>query len=158
MPSKKPVAAPPGDAVDLLIADHREVHGLFVDYKKLVERHAGADERQPLAEEICTMLTVHTAIEEELFYPAAREAQVDSALLDEAEVEHQSLKDLIAQLRAMGGDEPLYDAKVTVLGEYVDHHVKEERDELFPKAKANLDLGALGDQLRERQEALQNLV
>lgn len=155
MPSKKPASPKTDDAVDLLIADHKQVHSLFLAYKKLVARDAGADERQPLAEEICTMLTVHAAIEEELFYPAARAAKVESALLDEAEVEHASLKDLINQLRGMGADDALYDAKVTVLGEYVDHHVKEEQDEMFPKCrKSRMDLQQLGAQLAQRKEEL----
>lgn len=155
MPSKKPASTKPDDAIDLLVADHQEVHALFVAYKKLVSREAGADERQPLAEQICTLLTVHAAIEEEIFYPAARAAKVESALLDEAVVEHQSLKDLIAQLRAMSADDALYDSKVTVLGEYVDHHVKEEQDEMFPKCrKARMDLQQIGAQLAQRKEEL----
>ena len=79
----------------------------------------GGTERQPLAEQICVLLTVHAAIKEEIFYPAARKAEVDAALLDEAEVEHASCKDLIAQIRDMGPGEECYDAKVTVLGEYI---------------------------------------
>jgi len=144
--SRKPgAAAAAGDAVALLIADHKEVHALFQTYKKLVSRKAGAEERQPLAEQICLLLTVHTAVEEELFYPAARRA----------EVEHASAKGLIAQLRGMTGDEALYDAKVTVLGEYIDHHVKEEQDEMFPACrKSTMDLQALGEKMALRKEAL----
>jgi hemerythrin superfamily protein len=143
------------DAVKLLSADHKEVHGLFQKYKKLAQSQAPGDARQPLAERICGLLTVHATIEEEIFYPAAREAGVESALLDEAEIEHATAKDLIAQLQSMDADDELYDAKVTVLGEYIDHHVKEEQDEMFPACrKAKMDLVALGAELEARKLAL----
>ena len=114
-----------------------------------------ASEREALATEICRWLTVHATIEEELFYPAAREAEVDADLLDEAEVEHASAKELIAQIEAMSPDDDLYDAKVTVLGEYIDHHVKEEEGELFPKCrKSDMDLEGLGEALAARKQEL----
>ena len=125
-------------ATKLLMADHKEVHAMFQQYKKLADADAEASEREALATEICHALTVHATIEEELFYPAAREAEVDADLLDEAEVEHASAKALIAQIEAMSPDDALYDAKVTVLGEYIDHHVKEEEAELLPKAEKKL--------------------
>ena len=143
------------DAVKLLTADHKEVHALFQQYKKLAAAHAPAEEREALARQICAMLTVHATIEEEIFYPAAREAGVKSDLLDEAEVEHASAKDLIAQLESMSADDDLYDAKVTVLGEYVDHHVKEEQDEMFPACKkSKMDLAALGTEMEELKAEL----
>ena len=93
----------------------------------------------------CQELTIHAQIEEEIFYPAVRDGIEDDDLMDEAEVGHASAKDLIAQLEAMEPGNDLYDARFTVLGEYIDHHVKEEQDEMFPKAKkAKLDLKALG--------------
>ena len=155
-PAKKPTRSPAApDAVKLLTEDHKEVHALFVKYEKLAHAQADGSDRQALAEEICTMLTVHATIEEEIFYPAAREAGVDSDLLDEADVEHASAKALIAQIEAMEPDDDHYDAKVKVLGEYIDHHVKEEQDEMFPKCrKADMDLAALGAALAERKEAL----
>jgi hemerythrin superfamily protein len=150
-----PRKSPAADAIKLLTADHKEVHGLFQQYKKLAQSEADADERQPLAERICGLLTVHATIEEEIFYPAARDAGVDSALLDEAEVEHTTAKELIAQLQSMDADDALYDAKVTVLGEYIDHHVKEEQGEMFPACrKAKMDLEAVGRELEERKQAL----
>lgn len=160
-PAKQPAAkraaaasAPP-DAIKLLTADHRDAHALFEEYKSLVEDEADGAERQALAEHICAMLVAHTTIEEEIFYPAAREALDEEDLLDEAEVEHASAKDLIAQIQSMGPDDDLYDAKVTVLGEYVDHHVEEEEGEMFPKCKkAGLDLVALGEQLGARKAEL----
>jgi hemerythrin superfamily protein len=146
-------AAP--DATRLLADDHREVHALFEDYAKLADGGAGADERRPLAEEICTLLTVHAALEEEIFYPAARAAGVDAGVLDEAAVEHASAKELIAQLRDMEADAPLYDAKVKVLGEYIDHHVGEEEHELFAKCRAaSMDLDGLGVRIGARKEEL----
>ena len=164
MAAKSSSAAPPTtrdfrgeDATVLLAADHREVRTLFRKYQKLADGDAAGTERRPLAEEICTVLTVHAAIEEEIFYPAARAAQVDAGVLDEAEVEHASAKDLIAQIRDMDADDDLYDAKVKVLGEYVDHHVAEEEGELFPKCRSSsLDLAAIGARLAARKNELMN--
>ena len=145
------------NAVRVLTADHREVKRLFQQYQELVDHEAGDEEKKPLAEQICAMLTVHATIEEEIFYPAAREAIKDEDLVDEAAVEHASAKDLIAQIQQSEPDEELYDAKVKVLGEYIDHHVKEEEGELFPQARrAKLDLDALGQQLLERKTELMN--
>jgi Hemerythrin HHE cation binding domain len=143
------------DATRLLAEDHREVHALFEQYRQLAEGGAGGDERRPLAEEICTLLTDHAALEEEIFYPAARAAAVDASVLDEAEVEHASAKALIAQIRDMEPEAPLYDAKVSVLGEYIDHHVGEEERELFPKCRAStMDLNDLGIRIAARKEEL----
>ena len=136
--AKKPVAtaaAAKTDATALLERDHADVKKLFKQYEKLAEADADGGQRQALAEEICAMLTVHATIEEEIFYPAARDAEVEDDLLDEAAVEHASAKDLIAQIQSMGPDDELYDAKVTVLGEYIDHHVQEEEGEMFPKCR-----------------------
>ena len=143
------------DAIKLLTADHREVKGLFDEYRKLAEADADAEARKALADRICEMLTIHATIEEEIFYPAAREALEEQDVLDEAEVEHASAKDLIAQIEEMSAEEDLFDAKVTVLGEYIDHHVKEEEGEMFPKCrKAEMDLAELGAELEERKTAL----
>jgi hypothetical protein len=143
------------DAIALLTADHKEVQKLFKEYDKLVESEAGDEEKRELAEQICAMLTVHATIEEEIFYPAAREGMEEQDLLDEAEVEHASAKDLIAQIEEMEPAEELYDAKVKVLGEYINHHVKEEEGEMFPAAKkAKLDLEMLGEELLVRKQAL----
>ena len=142
------------DAIALLKKDHADVKALFAEYKKLCESDADGSAKQAVAMDICTQLTAHATAEEEIFYPAARAEPTDD-LLDEAEVEHASAKDLIAQIEAMQPDDDLYDAKVTVLGEYIDHHVKEEEGELFPKARSlGLDLQALGAQLQARKEEL----
>jgi hemerythrin superfamily protein len=156
--AKKPAGtarAAKSDATVLLQRDHGDVKKLFKQYQKLADGEAEAGERQALAEQICTMLTVHATIEEEIFYPAAREAEVDDDLLDEAEVEHAAAKDMIAQIRSMSPDDDLYDAKVTVLGEYVNHHVEEEEGEMFPKCRrAKMDLAGLAQALAERKSEL----
>ena len=143
------------DAVALLTNDHQEVKDLFEKYEDLAQADSDDEEKKNLAEEICTMLTIHATIEEEIFYPAARDAIDDESLLNEAEVEHQSAKDLIAQIQASDPSDPLYDAQVKVLGEYVNHHVEEEEGELFPRVKeADLDLDELGAEMGARQEEL----
>jgi hemerythrin superfamily protein len=155
--AKKPAAARAAktDATVLLERDHADVKKLFKQYEKLADAEADGEERQALAMQICQMLTVHATIEEEIFYPAAREAEVEDDLLDEAEVEHASAKDLIAQIQSMSPDDELYDAKVTVLGEYVDHHVQEEENEMFPKCRrAGMDLAGLAERLAERKSEL----
>jgi len=143
------------DAVAHLTNDHQEVKDLFEKYEDLAQADSDDEEKKNLAEEICTMLTVHATIEEEIFYPAARDAIHDESLLNEAEVEHQSAKDLIAQIQASDPSDALYDAQVKVLGEYVNHHVEEEEGELFPRVKeADLDLDELGAEMGARQEEL----
>jgi len=149
--------APAGavDAIRLLVDDHDAVKGLFKTYEKLVKEEASVEEKQAVAQEICLALKAHTALEEEIFYPAARDALDDDGMFDEAEVEHESVKDLIEQIEGMSPQEDLYDAKVTVLGEYIEHHVKEEETEMFPKVrKTDLDLKSLGDQMESRRDQL----
>lgn len=141
----------PGDAIASLEADHREVEGYFEKYEKL----EGNAEKKALAGKICLALKVHTQIEEEIFYPAARKATHDDDLLDEATVEHAGAKNLIAEIEAMQPGQPLYDAKVKVLGEQIDHHVNEEEDELFPEVREKkLDLKALGAEMAARKKEL----
>jgi hemerythrin superfamily protein len=151
---------PDKDACELLDADHIAVKHLFVDYARLAMAapQQSIDERTQLASRICEELTVHAQIEEEIFYPALRKASPGAAkLLDEALAEHQQAKELIAQIQALGTANLEMDELVAQLACAIEHHVKEERDELFPKAKSakKLDLTALGAQLRERQQALQ---
>jgi hemerythrin-like domain-containing protein len=154
-PAKGGASTRTPDALALLTADHREVKGLFKEYEKLCKADADADEKEALAEQICEALKVHTTIEEELLYPAARELLSDDDLVDEAEVEHASAKDLIAQIEGMRAGQDLYDAKVKVLGEYIEHHVQEEEKELFPKLKkAGLDSKSLGPLMSARKEQL----
>ena len=144
------------DACDPLDADHKAVKAMFKEYEALTEsRSRSPAEKRQLADRICRELTIHTTIEEEIFYPATRKAIKDSALMNEANVEHASAKDLIAQIRGMDAGDEMFDAKVTVLGEYIDHHVKEERTGMFPKVrKTKLDLVRLGQQMEQRKQAL----
>jgi len=146
------------DACDLLDADHKNVKKMFKEFEELTGSRArsAAQKKMELAKQICMELTVHAQIEEEIFYPAVRAAIKETDLLAEAEVEHQSAKDLIAQIQQMADADEKFDAKVTVLGEYIDHHVKEERTEMFPKARAarKLDLIAMREQLETRKEEL----
>ena len=146
------------DACDLLDADHRNVKKMFKEYEELAGSRArsAGQKKLELARQICHELTVHAQIEEEIFYPALREALKEADLLNEANVEHQSVKDLIAQIQGMPEADEMFDARVKVLGEYVDHHVKEEKGEMFPKARASrkLDLVAMRDDLEARKEEL----
>jgi hemerythrin-like domain-containing protein len=119
------------------------------------EKARGDDRKQALAEQICNELTAHAQIEEEIFYPAAKEAIREEDLVDEATVEHQSAKDLIAQIEGGSPDDELWEAKVKVLGEYIRHHVKEEQNEMFPQVKkTKLDLRELGEQMQARKMEL----
>ena len=139
------------DAIGLLEADHREVEDYFETYETLTDDA----EKKALADKICLALKVHAQIEEEFFYPPAREKTGDGDLIDEAIVEHMGAKTLIAQIEAGLPGQPLYDAKVKVLGEQVRHHVEEEESELFPEVRAtNLDLVALGAKLAARKAEL----
>lgn len=151
----KPAKSASTDAISLLMEDHENVKKLFKEYEKLA-KHGDVDGKVDIANQICEELTIHTMIEEEIFYPTARAAfGEEEELINEAEVEHATAKDLIAQIREMAGDDPMYDATVKVLSEYINHHVKEEETEMFPKAKkAKLDLEGLGVQLMERKEEL----
>lgn len=143
------------DALKLLMADHKEVKALFLAYAKLVKADADGARKQAIARQICTALTVHATVEEELLYPAAYDVLPEADLVDEATVEHATAKDLIAQIEGMEPSDDLYDAKVKVLNEYIDHHVKEEEKEMFPKLrKSELDLKDLGVSLKRRKDEL----
>jgi hemerythrin superfamily protein len=133
------------DAIDMLIADHKRVADLFADFRQLTEEGRD-DEKARIVEDICRELTLHTQLEEEVFYPAVREAIDDAEQMDEALVEHAGAKQLISELRGADPAEDLYDAKVTVLAEQIEHHVEEEEGSMFPKARYSgvdtLELGA----------------
>jgi hemerythrin superfamily protein len=150
--SKQKTSTNATDAVALLKADHRAVEELFEKF----ENSRRADQKAKIAQDICNELTVHATIEEKDFYPAAQEAlEDDKDLVDEARVEHASLKWLIAQIEQEAPESELFDAKVKVLKEYVAHHVKEEEKEMFPKLKkTELDLKALGARLAASKEQL----
>lgn len=148
-PAKKSLA--PTEAIAMLRADHKKVSSLFDAFEKT----KSAARKKKIVSEICLELTVHTTLEEELFYPAVKAALKDHELIPEANVEHGSVKDLIAQVRDVEPGGEMYDARVRVMGEFVKHHVKEEQNEMFPKAKkTNLDLIALGAQMAARKADL----
>ncbi len=139
------------DAVKLLKEDHREVEALFEKF----ETARTAQQRQTIANRICLMLTMHAQIEEELLYPQAHDNVEDEDLVYEAEIEHASAKQLIAEIRSSSPSDPSYAARVTVLGEYVKHHVKEEEREMFPQLKSSdMDLKELGLRLYQRKQEL----
>jgi hemerythrin superfamily protein len=152
-PAKAASKAAVPDAIKMLTAEHKEVKALFEEYDALVESDGEAADKQALAQEICTRLTVHATVEEEIFYPRAREVLGGHEdLIDEADVEHTTAKGLIAQIEQSNPDEELYDAKIKVLGEYIDHHVQEEEGEIFPKIKkGGLDIDSLGAEMADRK-------
>jgi hemerythrin superfamily protein len=163
MPASRPASHAPvashdttQDILQLLTAEHREVKAMFQHYHRLAAAGGKGDERMLLASQICVALTLHTQVEEEILYPGARAALAqDEDLVDEAYVEHASAKSLVAQIKTMTSDQPLFDAKVKVLGEYIDHHVREEENELFPKLrKSALDLQDMGARMAERKKQL----
>ena len=135
----------------MLRADHQLVSKLFEEY----EGTNSTAKKTQIVSRICTELSVHAQLEEEIFYPAVKAALNDKELVPEATVEHATLKDLIAQVEGIEPDGEMFDAKVKVLSEYVKHHVKEEQNEMFPKAKASkLDLVELGAQMAKRKEEI----
>jgi hemerythrin superfamily protein len=140
------------NAIDILKADHREVEELF---EKVRKRTCIGKEREALVGEICLALKNLATIEEEIAYPAFRAAGVESHLLDEAEIEHETIQQLIVSLQTMGANDPYYDARVTVLGEYVKHHIREEEDEMFPRVQASeADLDSIAKDLIEVKRQL----
>lgn len=136
------------EAIKLLTADHKLVSKLFEDF----ETAATKAMKKKLVAQICFELSVHAQVEEEIFYPAVKKALNDQALVPEATVEHATLRHLMAQIEGVEPNGEMYDAKVKVLGEYVSHHVKEEQNEMFPKAKATeLDMVELGEKITTRK-------
>ncbi|MGI4850157.1 MAG: hemerythrin domain-containing protein [Janthinobacterium lividum] len=140
------------DAINLLIKEHAEVKAKFEAYEKLGDRATAS--KKKLVGEICQALTAHMIAEEEIFYPAAAKINgKEHDQVDEAIVEHAGAKHLIEQLLAMEPGDDLYDAKVKVLSEQIEHHVKEEEEEMFPRVrKAKLDLEAMGSEIESREE------
>lgn len=151
--SAKSPAAAKQDAIALLKADHRQVEKWFEQF----QTSHSEPKKSELAQEICKALTVHTIIEEEIFYPAFYEATGEKSLHHEAEIEHEGAKKLIAQIKDSGSQDDYFDAKVKVLSEMIKHHVREEekREGMFAKAReSDMDLRALGEQLAARKAQL----
>ena len=139
------------DAIALLRADHKKVSALYEQY----ENTRSAAKKKALVATICQELSIHAQVEEEIFYPAVKAALKDKELVPEAQVEHASLKELIAQVKDKEPDGEMFDAKIKVMSEYTKHHVKEEQNEMFPKAKATrLDMNELGARIAARKEEL----
>lgn len=150
-PTKTPNNSKSVDAIALLKADHKAVDQLFNEFTVT----KSPAKKKALVDKICLELSVHAQMEEEIFYPAVKEALNDKALIPEAIVEQATMKDLISQVQGMEPDGEMYDAKVMVLCEYVKHHVKEEHTEMFPKAKeSSLDMKDLGEKLHARKAEL----
>jgi hemerythrin superfamily protein len=145
------------NAIDMLLEDHKKVQKLFKDFEKLDREDTEAC--QEVVSTACTELKVHSMIEKELFYPAVRdqvEKEEDEDLLSEAEVEHQTVDQLVETLEGMDPGDAMYAAHFTVLSEYVKHHVQEEEKEMFPRVKKmkSLDLDALGEEMKSRKQEL----
>lgn len=141
------------DALSMLKADHDKVRKMFKDFEKLDTEDT--EEKAQLVKQACTELKAHSQIENEIVYPALREAIEDDELMNEARVEHEAAEELIAQLEEMQPQDEMYDAKFTVLGEYVNHHIAEEQKEMFPRArKAKIDLAGLGERIAQRKSEL----
>jgi hemerythrin superfamily protein len=140
------------DAIALLKADHREVEELF---GKAEKEEPGSAGKQTIVQEICQALTTHANMEEDIAYPAFRQAGVTSSIMDEAAVEHVSFEQLVDDLQGMHHDDEQYDATVKVLSEYVKHHVREEEEEMFPQVKStDADIKEIGRRLVERKRKL----
>lgn len=167
MPPARPSSPPPSrearaanedasDALELLAADHDRAQRLFDRYTELVSAEPDDDdERARVVGEICLLLTVHAQIEEEFFYPAARRALDEEDLVDEAEVEHDSVRELVEELQAMEPLDERYDERVRLLEESFGHHASEEERELFPQVRGSgIDLETLGEQMAARREDL----
>ena len=142
------------DAIELLTADHDKVKELFEEFEEIKDTRANR-QKEKIVAEACRELTVHTKLEEEIFYPAVRKAIDEDDLMNEAKVEHDSAKQLIRQLESMQATDEMFVAKFTVLAEYVKHHIDEEQNEMFPLAKkTELDLEALGQKMMRRKQQL----
>jgi hemerythrin-like domain-containing protein len=142
------------EIIDMLKEDHKRARKAFRQFEKL-DPEQDAEERRAIVEQTCAELKLHSTLEEELLYPAARDLIKEPDLVDEAEVEHATAKQLIEQLEHMSSDDAKYGATFTVLGEYVNHHIKEEEGEMFPQLeKAKSDWQSLCDEMNSRREEL----
>ena len=154
MKYQSPIKKQTQDALTLLISEHKQVKSMFQKFESL--NGNAREDKKKIADAICHMLTAHSQIKEEIFYPQVGKVISENSLMDEAKTELASAKDLIAQIKAMNADDHLYDEKVKVLSEQVNQHIREEQSELFPKVRqANIDLFELGEEMIERKEKIQ---
>jgi len=145
------------DVLTLLREDHRHLEDLFDDYRDAAEGGLDPSGRAELARRACQLLATHAQLEEELFYPLLRDALGDALLLDEAEVQHATLKELLAQLSSSSPAEAFYDARMNVLGQYLQHHIRHEEDELFPFVESSeLDLDEIGARMAGRRREIES--
>ncbi|HZM34485.1 MAG TPA: hemerythrin domain-containing protein [Burkholderiales bacterium] len=141
------------EAIEMLKEDHAKVKKAFKEFEKM--DRSDTETCRQLVQTVCEDLKVHTTLEEEIFYPAVREAIEDDDIMNEAAVEHETAKMLIDQLENMEPDDPNYYATFTVLGEYVMHHVKEEEGEMFTEAKkSDIDFESLAQRMQDRKAEL----
>ncbi len=153
--TEKPASTVKSNAFTLLKDDHKKVKKLFKEFQSVKNREDSDERKSELVKQLCREIKIHTQIEEEIFYPAARQAIDDEDVMDEAAVEHGSVKQLVEQLESMQPRDPHFDAIVKVMAEYVEHHVREEEDEMFPLLKkAKLDARGLAEQINRRREEL----
>lgn len=146
------------DAIELLEADHRALLRLLAEYADLVRHGAPARQRQALAERLCTELAIHHRLEEEILYPAAREALRDEDLMDDNEQQHAAIADFVAQILAARASDALYDARVMALREHVQRHIVQEREQVFaPLARSSLDRRGVGARIAQRKQELQTV-
>ena len=151
----KPKSGAAIDALELLKADHQKVKSLFLEFEGLRENDDDDERKFELVDEICYELTLHSMIEEEIFYPMLRSVIDDDDLMDEADIEHAGMRDLIGQLEVMYPGDDHFDATVTVLGEEIAHHIDKEESDMFAAARsAGVDLDDLAEQLTARKEEL----
>ena len=151
--SKAKKARKQQDAIELLKRDHADVKKAFKDFEKAKYKDPNA--RKEFVASICMAIEMHAKVEEEIFYPAVRERIKDDDLMNEAQVEHNSAKQLIAEIERMSGDDEMLKATVMVLSEYINHHVREEENEMFPKVRRlKLDLEGLAQKMLARKEEL----
>ncbi len=156
MPAQASPHTPTPDVLDALIEDHKNILQLFAEFQSIRD-HADDETRQTLVDVVCTELVIHAQIEEEFLYPAVRDAFDDMSLVDQAAVEHNVSRQLIAELESMHPDDELYDAKFTVLGEYVRHHIEEEQNKIFPRIRTSgIDLETLGEDILQLRRELRS--
>jgi hypothetical protein len=141
------------NAITMLMKDHKDVKALFKQFEGLTDRSLAT--KNKIVTQLCNALIVHTHLEEKIFYPVVRNAMKDDDLMDEALVEHTAAKELIVQLLAMDANDDLYDTKVKMLSEQIEHHVREEEEEVFLKIlKTKIDLEAIGAEMQKRKGEL----
>ncbi|MEO9062058.1 MAG: hemerythrin domain-containing protein [Nitrosospira sp.] len=142
------------DAIELLMEDHARVKEIFRKFENSSKRKC-AEEKEEMVDEICRELALHMQLEEEILYPAVRESIEDGGLMNKAMVERSSVKELILEIQSMNASDPMYEATVAMLNEYVGHHMEEEESRIFPEIKkSKIDLVEMGSDITVCKELL----